>query len=487
MAGARRGGFARLGNSCDDWRMGGRKGLGHAAVGVAWLCACNQLLGIDEPRAVPGSPDSGAPQVQCPADLPLACEGTCVDPTTDLDHCGACHQRCEAPLRGEATCIATDGGTCLSCSEGFRICGERCVDTSSDPENCDNCGHSCLGGVCSRSTCQPTVVAEGFEDLRAFTLDTVGQSLVFLARTNTDWALTRTRLHGPCSPGERCRMVVPSTERGEGGEEEDAPPGLLAITRSSFYVGYFRGEVLEVRRDLVTYNSLGVTPDDELTLLSSSDAMVAWGRRDTPAVGVLNGPVLLSGSGNNPVTARALALGVVGSTIVVFASVRGDPSSGVTSGIHRIPVTQGCEGAQCPLFRDAAAQGLVSQGDWLYWWTMPEGRQTELELWRERMEGGCGVEATSCPQRLALATREFNRSLDGFAVDDTHVYWSEPGGVLRRSPVSATCALAPCGEIVLAGLGEIQRVAVDASALYLHVTHKTVGLADTHSILSVAK
>ncbi|MCC7534752.1 MAG: hypothetical protein IT379_00990, partial [Deltaproteobacteria bacterium] len=76
---------------------------------------------------------------------------SCVDPTSDADHCGACGQRCPAG----ATCVA---GTC-TCAAGRVVCpsdGARgtCVDITTSVLDCGACGSpcpatfDCVAGVC---------------------------------------------------------------------------------------------------------------------------------------------------------------------------------------------------------------------------------------------------------------------------------------------------------------------------------------------------
>lgn len=88
----------------------------------------------------------------------VACEGVCVDFSTDPAHCGGCGQACDDGF----SCVA---GTCRApCDENQTDCDGACVDTRSDPFHCGACGVSCgptefcAGGSCEIS-CRPHELA----------------------------------------------------------------------------------------------------------------------------------------------------------------------------------------------------------------------------------------------------------------------------------------------------------------------------------------
>ena len=147
------------------------------------------LDGADVELDVASDVFSDRPGPECPNGR--VCDGLCVDPTTDPEHCGACGTACGAgaSCRG-AACVCDQGGlaycdgncvdvtsddrncgacgaycngdagqTCVTgrcgCSEGLTACGSGCVDTRQDSSNCGTCntqcasGLSCQGGVCA--------------------------------------------------------------------------------------------------------------------------------------------------------------------------------------------------------------------------------------------------------------------------------------------------------------------------------------------------
>lgn len=76
------------------------------------------------------------------------CGGTCVATNLNGDHCGGCQNACS----GEKACA---GGQCAeSCPRGLEKCGNDCVDPQVDSDNCGGCGDSCASGkTCSFGSC----------------------------------------------------------------------------------------------------------------------------------------------------------------------------------------------------------------------------------------------------------------------------------------------------------------------------------------------
>lgn len=78
----------------------------------------------------------------------MRCGGTCVDTSSNPDHCGACNEACT----GEEVCAA---GACMAGCPGAQMeCDRACVSTDSDPRHCGGCGiecgasETCTGGMC---------------------------------------------------------------------------------------------------------------------------------------------------------------------------------------------------------------------------------------------------------------------------------------------------------------------------------------------------
>ena len=82
-------------------------------------------------------PPCASPPCSCEPPTPTRCGPTCVDTTTDIDHCGSCVDSCGKVDHGTATC---SGSACtLKCETGFHACSKLCVKNGS----LANCGPSC--------------------------------------------------------------------------------------------------------------------------------------------------------------------------------------------------------------------------------------------------------------------------------------------------------------------------------------------------------
>ncbi|WP_437953693.1 cadherin-like beta sandwich domain-containing protein [Sorangium sp. So ce296] len=119
---------------------------------------------------------AGRCELSCQSGL-VACGGTCIDPDTDRDHCGASGD-CTGSDAGVACAageICNGAGRCeLSCQSGLVACGGTCVDPDTDRDHCGasgdctgsdagaicGAGEICTHGACEAS-CAPPLVACG--------------------------------------------------------------------------------------------------------------------------------------------------------------------------------------------------------------------------------------------------------------------------------------------------------------------------------------
>lgn len=92
-------------------------------------------------------PDTADTAPTCKA-TETACDGKCVDTSTNRDNCSACGKICE----GAKVCVA---GVCVTeCPTGQKLCGTVCASTDTDTANCGACGKACAAGeVCSAGAC----------------------------------------------------------------------------------------------------------------------------------------------------------------------------------------------------------------------------------------------------------------------------------------------------------------------------------------------
>lgn len=82
----------------------------------------------------------------CTAGL-TACDGSCVDLTSDPKNCGGCGLECaEACVEGQ----------CTACPPTWQACGGGCRAVDRDPRNCGLCGNACEPGTsCVQGSCHP--------------------------------------------------------------------------------------------------------------------------------------------------------------------------------------------------------------------------------------------------------------------------------------------------------------------------------------------
>ncbi len=82
----------------------------------------------------------------------IHCGAECIDPMSDIRHCGGCGNPCGA----EEICSA---GVCAGdCVAPLTRCGSVCVNLADSADNCRTCGNACPGapnadGVCEASEC----------------------------------------------------------------------------------------------------------------------------------------------------------------------------------------------------------------------------------------------------------------------------------------------------------------------------------------------
>jgi len=92
---------------------------------LAPLCFALLLAGCEDGAAV------------CP-ESNLTCNGQCVDPQIDRNHCGGCDNVCNAGFQ----CIE---GAC-ACPAGAVACDGQCVFTNASSQHCGACGNACGDG-----------------------------------------------------------------------------------------------------------------------------------------------------------------------------------------------------------------------------------------------------------------------------------------------------------------------------------------------------
>lgn len=148
-------------NACHPEDCGGGEKCGQRQCGVgASCCAPTRGLCCDNATESCGSAGPDKPVVCLPNPPPppackspkILCGGRCVDPRTDVEHCGTC-----APCRDREQCV---NGECKpppppACTSPKILCGATCIDPRSAVEHCGACDRTCRDGEqCVNSQCQ---------------------------------------------------------------------------------------------------------------------------------------------------------------------------------------------------------------------------------------------------------------------------------------------------------------------------------------------
>jgi hypothetical protein len=108
--------------------------------------------------------DTGTCELSCQAGL-INCDGTCIDPDNNPDHCGASNPCSTNPGTACADGTVCNGaGSCTSeCAQGRVKCGNSCIDPTTDRAHCgasgnclnQNAGVACEDGfVCKAGQCE---------------------------------------------------------------------------------------------------------------------------------------------------------------------------------------------------------------------------------------------------------------------------------------------------------------------------------------------
>lgn len=124
-----------LGGGSSGSAVSGTSGTGNTTASVA-------STGAGTPKDCSGTPAK-----------PLGCGNVCVDPRTDVTHCGGCDHACDDPPNGDAACVDS---VCVvgDCIDGYADCNDDPTDGCEEPLVCGpgtplpDCDAACAGMTC---------------------------------------------------------------------------------------------------------------------------------------------------------------------------------------------------------------------------------------------------------------------------------------------------------------------------------------------------
>jgi hypothetical protein len=133
-----------------------------APVALCSLVACHgssptPMGGVDQSCYPNETCNAG---LSCLSDLCVQVDGSAVDGGPPPEG-GAVDASMDGPYGVDAADGSMDTGSSVpeaGCEAGALLCAGTCVDPATDPDNCGACGHDCLGLTCQGAGCQPVVL-----------------------------------------------------------------------------------------------------------------------------------------------------------------------------------------------------------------------------------------------------------------------------------------------------------------------------------------
>lgn len=145
----------------------------HECVGCIGNGDCRAEEVCSGGKCVPGC----TPERACPDGL-TCCAGGCIDPASNIDHCGGCGKKCTV-TNGSPACSAS---VCAiaSCKTPFENCDGNAAngceaDTTASRDHCGGCGKPCAPkngtGTCALGVCKVSMCSGGFGDCNGNSAD----------------------------------------------------------------------------------------------------------------------------------------------------------------------------------------------------------------------------------------------------------------------------------------------------------------------------
>ena len=390
---------------------------------------------VDDEPAVDAACEASTPGDVCESgacSCKTMCGGaTCVDLSTDLDHCGACATPCPTG----ATCLA---GAC-ACPSGQTACNGACVNEQKDPANCGGCSTACPAAqTCQNGTCACPTVGESL----------CGSACVDELTDNTHCGGCGTT----CPAYETCQSGVCACPNGGSAcngtcvneQTDDGNCGGCGVVCG--------GECTGGRCEVILAS--GITSPIAVAIDATS---IYWtDQSDLMSVSLSGGTVTTLVSGRSGVSGLA-----VDATSVYWAETGTVASA--TGAVMKMSKVGG------PITTLASAQYYPSSI--AIDCPLPSGSCTAQNVYWSNLSGDSVVRTPldgGAPRTLAeLNLNPHNNAASpvGIAVDGTSVYWTipDPGGSVKSVPVGGgTVATVAAGQ----GSSQPWGIATDATSVY---------------------
>jgi hypothetical protein len=324
----------------------------------------------------------------CDGNPANGCEGKT---SSDAANCGKCGDPCGATnTTSPALCMA--GKCAFTCNAGFAHCGSTNAtgcETSldKDPLNCGACGHSCLGGACTKGKCEPFQLASTSQPSGL----AVDKTHVYFAAPSLN-KINRVQHDGTCMPASPCPQPFAGADVGDTDATAFAQTrGPSAIVSDGTNVFWTAAAGL-VRRSTV------LPPGPMKTIapaVSTNPGYLALGN------GKLWWTVGFASADNDP----------------HLRSVNPDATGITTVASYGSPIAQ-----------FAGRGGVATDGTSVYW----ASEKVSAVYHAGFTDPACGegaFAAVPCKTYGGGASNPY-----GVAVEDTFVFWTEPGsGTIRRA------------------------------------------------------
>jgi len=250
---------------------------------------CNPSTGIPQ-LCSPGGAWQNQPACQFVCQNGF-CGGECRPNSRRCDTATGIPQLCSAAgtLQNQAACptgSSCAAGECV-CVGAFSECNDSCVDQSSNPNHCGGCNHSCLGGTCVAGACQQVILATGQNSPSGVVLDA---SNIYWSNGGTSNTAGVFRVS---KDGGAVQSLISATLGGIGGLAIGGNQLYFAL--NDFRTGTSERRVMRANLDGSGMTAFSPAHTEGLESLLVSGNFVFYAARSTSSTSIFRAPLLAQG------------------------------------------------------------------------------------------------------------------------------------------------------------------------------------------------